>query len=310
MKILMLGATGFAGRNFNNLFKNKGIDCYTSSLNNGTDLCDYESTLKLFNKIRPDVIVNLAAKVGSLNYVTQYAAEVFDVNMRMILNIFKAREKTDSNIILINPIANCAFPGNLENYTEEKFWDGKVHQSVYAYGNTRRMIEVISECHRMQYGVKTINFYVPNMYGPFDSTDPNKAHALNALVSKFVKAKNENKKSVEIWGSGIAIREWLYVEDFARIIVEVLSGGYHYEFSSSVNIAQNFGLSISDLAQLIIEIVDYKGSIIWNRNYPDGALKKVMSDNLFRKAFPSFEFTDFKRGIKSTVGYYESVYPY
>lgn len=309
-KILILGGSGFAGKNVIKAFSSSGNEIISKSKKDGIDLTDYETTEKCFGDIKPDVVINLAAFVGSLNYVTKQAAEIFDVNMRMLLNIFKAMQEMKPDGILINPIANCAYPGNLESYSEERFWEGKIHQSVLSYGSTRRMIDVMSECYEMQHGFKTINFYVPNMYGPFDSTNPDKAHALNALVGKVVKAIRENSNEIEVWGSGIAIREWLYAGDFARILLKVVEKENEYGLSEPVNIAQNFGLSVRELVDIIIKESGFTGKIVWNRSMPDGAPRKVMNDIRFRKIFPDFEFTKFKTGIKETIKYYRSVYPY
>ena len=310
MKILILGGHGFVGKNVTKVLNEINHEVYPLSKRNGLDLTDYINTQKHFNKYKPDIIVNCAAKVGSLNYVTQQAAEVFDINMRMLLNIYKGIQDILPQSVLINPIANCAYPGNLNEYSEDKFWEGKIHQSVLAYGSTRRMIDVMSDCYKMQYGSNSINFIVPNMYGPYDSTDPNKAHALNALVSKIVKAKKENNNEIEVWGSGIAIREWLFAKDFAIIVERTISDLKTYGLSEPINIAQNFGLSVSELLEIILNETKYDGKIVWNRNMPDGAPRKVMSDNRFRKIFPDFKFTDLKEGIKETVEYYESIYPH
>ncbi|MCX6163329.1 MAG: NAD-dependent epimerase/dehydratase family protein [Ignavibacteriae bacterium] len=309
-KILILGGSGFVGKNVTEVFSDSGNQIFSASRSNGTDLTDYDKAVMCFQENKPDIIVNLAAFVGSLNYVTKQAAEIFDVNMRMLLNIFKAIQFVLPKSTLINPIANCAYPGNLENYSEERFWEGKIHQSVLSYGSTRRMIDVLSNCYDMQYGLRTINFFVPNMYGPNDSTNPDKAHALNALVSKVVKAIKENKNEIEVWGSGIAIREWLYAKDFARFLLEVINKENDFGLSESVNVAQNFGLSVRELVDLIIKKTGFKGKILWNRAMPDGAPRKVMNDTRFKKIFTDFRFTDFKTGIKETIKFYQSVYPY
>ena len=310
MNILILGGHGFVGRNVVNAFRDSKHRIIPFSKRDGLDLIDFKSTEKYFDEFHPEIIINCAARVGSLNYVTQQAAEIIDVNMRMILNIYKAARNVVPDTILINPIANCAFPGNLDTYVEDSLWDGKVHQSVLSYGSVRRMIPNISECYEMQHGFKTINYFVPNMYGPYDSTDPNKAHALNALICKFVKAKAEEYRQIEVWGSGIAIREWLFASDCGRIFAETINRINESGFAEPINIGQNSGLSVRELVRIIREIVGYDGDIFWNRNMPDGAPRKVMSDQRFRKIFPEFRFADFREGIKETVEYYESIYPY
>jgi len=310
MKILVLGGHGFVGKNIMEVLQDTEHNVIPLSLRDGLDLTDLRSTKKNFLEIRPDIIVNCAAKVGSLNFVTQQAAEIVDINMRIILNIYKVAQKCIPGAVIINPIANCAFPGHLDNYTEDRFWDGNVHQSVFSYGNTRRMILVLSESYLMQLGFRSINFFVPNMYGPYDSTDPNKAHALNALVSKIVKVRAEGKHEIKVWGSGIAIREWLFAKDFGKIIAETLKRINNYGFAEPVNVAQNFGLSVRELIEMIIKEMNFECKVIWDRDMPDGASKKVMDDNRFRKLFPHFKFTGLKEGITETVKYYESIFPY
>ena len=309
-KLLVLGGHGFVGRNVVEVLKDTQNEVISLSLRDSLDLTDLNSAKKHFIETQPDIIINCAAKVGSLNLVTQQAAEMVDINMRILVNIYKGAHECTPSACIINPIANCAFPGHLESYTEDRLWDGQIHRSVLSYGSTRRMILVLSECYLMQYGFRSINFFVPNMYGPYDSADPNKAHALNALISKIVKVKSEGRNEIEVWGSGIAIREWLFAKDFGKIILETLGRINDYGFTEPINIAQNFGLSVRELIELIIREIRFDCKIKWNREMPDGAPRKVMDDKRFRKIFPQFEFTDLKKGIAETAKYYESIYPY
>jgi GDP-L-fucose synthase len=241
MNILVLGGHGFVGKNVIKTFQDSNLKIFARSRRDKLDLTDFSSSKSHFKEIKPDIIINCAAKVGSLNYVTQEAAEVVDINMRMLLNIYKCVLEVNPKVVIINPVANCAFPGNLQIYTEDSFWDGEIHQTVLSYGSTRRMMVVLSDCYRMQYGLRSVNFFVPNMYGPHDSTDPNKAHALNALISKVVKIKKENKKEIEVWGRGVAIREWLYAKDFARVLLETVKRIKDNNFNNPLNIGQQFG---------------------------------------------------------------------
>jgi len=311
MRVLLLGHTGFVGQNvYTELIKNQLNEVIGKSRSNGLDLFNLENVCAVLSEIQPDIIINCAAHVGSLNFVTQIAADILDDNMRMILNLYKAIQKSAPTSVLINPVANCAFPGNLTEYSEEFLWSGKVHQSVLAYGSTRRMLDVFAECYKMQYGIKSILLYVPNMYGPFDSTDPNKAHALNALVGKVVKANHQNLDEIQVWGSGVAIREWLYAPDFGRVLDEMINNLDQTYYSEPFNIAQNFGLSISDLLNIITTECNFKGIINWDRTMPDGAPRKVMVDTRFKKNFPNFIFTPLQQGLKVTVNYYISKLPY
>jgi GDP-L-fucose synthase len=301
MRIAILGGTGFAGHNVRNELESAGMKVGVFSRTSGCDLLDLSTTWAKLDQFQPKFIVNCAALVGSVNYVTDFAADVIDVNMRMLLNIYKVAQQL-RDIIVINPIANCAFPGVMNEYREENLWDGPIHPSVLSYGSTRRMMDALAECYHAQYGVRSSNLIVPNMYGPFDSTNFNKAHALNALVIKFVKAHKYGEPQVEVWGTGKPIREWLYVGDFAKIIRRVIER--EQMFLEPVAIAQNHGLTVTELVEVIHRAVGYRGEVIYNTKYQDGSPKKVMNDARFRRTFPDFEFISFEEALGETIKYY------
>lgn len=286
------------------------IPCISASRAEGTDLRDAGATRQFLRRQQPAYIVNCAAHVGSLNYVTKQAADVVVDNTRMILALYETVTHECPHALIINLIANCAYPATINTFHEDHWWNGHLHRSVLSYGSTRRMLWSVGECFQMQHNIRSIHFLVPNMYGPYDSTDPNKAHALNALVSKFVKAKQTRASDIEIWGSGVAIREWLYVRDFARIVLAVIGNPTMIGLDEPVNVGQNFGLSVRELVDVIAEATKFNGRVTYDHNMPDGAPRKVMDDRRFRKVFPDFQFTPFNEGVAATMKYYTSVLPY
>jgi GDP-L-fucose synthase len=310
MKVVVLGGNGFVGRHTCEMLRQAEHVAVAESRQSGVDMTELESLQSALQKHRPDVIVNCAANVGSLNYVTVHAASVIDANVRMILNLYRAVLEIVPQAPIINPVANCGYPGHLDFYQESEFWNGKVHHSVLAYGSSRRLLMSVSECYGNQHQVRSINLLVPNMYGPYDSTDPNKAHALNALASKFVKAKLVHLDSVPVWGTGVAIREWLYAGDFGRIVVQVLRRLDDPQIETPVNIAQNTGLSIRQIVNMLVQETKFGGKIAWDASRPEGASKKVMSNQLFNVIFPDFKFTSLADGLRTTVEYYQSICPY
>lgn len=303
-RVALLGGTGFAGINIRNLLESAGVDVAVFSRTTGCDLLDLPTAWAKLDAFHPDYIVNCAALVGSINYVADFAADVVDVNMRIILNTYKIAQQM-RQVVVVNPIANCGYPGVMDHYEEDGFWDGPIHPTVLSYGSTRRMMWVLSKCYFEQYGVRSANLIVPNMYGPYDSTNPNKTHALNALIIKFVKAVKYNLPEVEIWGTGKPIREWLYVRDFAEMVLRVVHRGEL--FIDPVNIAQNRGETVNELVAIIRSKVGYQGEIRYNTKYQDGSPKKVMDDKLFRQKFPDFQFTPLDEGIAHTIDYYREI---
>ena len=304
LRVAILGGTGFAGRNVCEALETADVEPASFSRASGCDLLDLPTAKARLKEFGPDYLINCAGLVGSLNYVTDLAAEVMDVNMRMIANVYKIAEQIPG-LVVVNPIANCAYPGIMDLYTEDGFFDGPIHPSVLAFGSTRRMMYVFSTCYFEQYGVRSVNLVTPNMYGPYDGADPNKTHALNALVVKFVKAEKESLPQVDVWGTGKPIREWLYVKDFAAIVRRVVET--RDASTALVNIAQNRGHSVRYIVDKISELVEYGGRIVYNVSYQDGSPKRVMDDRRFRQRFPEFEFTDLADGIVETIDYYRGV---
>ena len=310
MKVLVLGGTGFVGRNVMDALHRVQMPCASASRSEGTDLRDEGATRALFRRHQPGIIVNCAAHVGSLNYVTEQAAVVVLDNARMILATYEAVAAECPKALIINPIANCAYPATVNTFDEDRWQNGQLHRSVLSYGSTRRLLWSVSECFQMQYGVRSVNFFVPNMYGRNDFTDPNKAHALNALAAKFVKAKATDQNKIVIWGTGAAVREWLYAPDFARVVLEVVRNPQIIGLNEPLNIGQNFGLTVRELVDVIAGATEYAGEIRYDHSMPDGAPRKVMDDRRFRKVFPNFAFTDLNEGLQATIAYYTSILPY
>ncbi|WP_188561493.1 NAD-dependent epimerase/dehydratase family protein [Hymenobacter frigidus] len=310
MQVVLFGASGFAGHNVADALRQYGVAFVGASLSTGVDLRDPAGTAAFLARHRPTHIINCAAHVGSLNYVTDQAATVIVDNARMIMGMYEAVAEVCPEALVINPIANCAYPAASDIFQEDEWLNGHLHRSVLSYGASRRLLWAVAECFQIQYGVRSIHLLTPNMYGPYDSTDPDKAHALNALISKFVKARNTGQAELDIWGTGAAIREWLFAPDFARLVWEVLQHPDRVGLEEPTNLAQHEGISVKELVAVIQAIFNYQGKLVWDSTKTDGAPKKVMSDVKFRQVFPDFEFTPFTQGIATTIAYYESVYPY
>jgi GDP-L-fucose synthase len=304
VSILIAGGHGFVGKSVTNELKR--VDANLSSMSSeGLDLSDYESTREIIGDLKPDVIVNAASHGGSLHYVTENAADVIHDNLQLVLNLYRAVLETAPKATIINPIANCSYPGDSGVQVESEFWNGAVHDSVWSFGNSRRFWVTIAECYRMQYDLRSINLIYPNAYGPGDHDDPNKAHALTGMVLRMLDAQAAGETEFEIWGSGAPVREWIYVDDIARSIAETIEG--NLDITSELNVAQNSGLTIKELARLIRDAVNYDGEMVFNTKYQDGAPVKQLDDKLFRSVFPNFEFTSFEYGLGQTIDYYRGL---
>jgi len=305
MKVLILGGHGFVGRNLCEILTSPDYEIVALSRRDGLDLRNLGLVRDYFSDQHPDVVVNLAAHVGSLHYVTQYAADVAYDNIQMALNLYKAVAGCCPKTRIINPLSNCSYPGDANKHYEPEWWQGEVHDSVFSYGNAKRFIYVISKTFRRQYGIDTVNFLVPNTFGPGDYTDPNKTHALNGMIIRMILAQCNGDPHFEIWGSGKPIREWGYIKDIVRILAFGLT--IKHDLIYPVNIGQNKGYSIRESAEMIAEEVGFTGDLVFNTKYQDGAPFKILDDRKFRTLFSNYVFYNHRQGIKETVEYYRSV---
>jgi len=306
-KILILGGYGFLGQNLSKVFKDSNYEIHLESRRSGCDILNYEQFLDVVKKINPDIIINAAAHVGGVGYVSKISAEVCSDNTLMFINIFKVIKEVNKNILLINPLANCSYPGEtLEVLEESQWWNGVVHESVESYGNTKKIGFILSECYRKEYGIKTVNLLVPNAYGPFDYTDEERTHAMNGIILRLLKSIKNRDTEFMIWGSGTPIREWVYMEDVARLIKDIIDNN-SIELPNPINIGQEMGFSIKDSVSMVQNILHTNFIINYDLTKKEGAPKKVMSSKLFKECFPDFTFTTPEEGIKETIRYYENI---
>ena len=304
MKVLVLGATGFLGKHVCKKLDERGIEYVKSSKSLGTDLRDPKQTNALFAEVKPDVVLHCAAFVGGIHFGVHHAAEMFRNNLLMTINIFDACH-AHGVTRFVNPISNCAYPGEATLFKEDEFWDGPLHESVLAYGLARKASWVGAWAYNKQYGLDTISIILSNMYGPGDHFDEERSHALGALIMKFVKAKRNNESTVTVWGTGKPVREWLYVEDGAEAMIRAMDIDAH---PGIINIGVSEGISIGDMARLIGKHVGYDGEIVFDTTKPDGAKHKTVEGSKGEKLLGWKPEKDFEEGVKETIQWYVEEY--
>ena len=292
----IIGSNGFLGKQLVNVIKSIGEEYLTIPNSSSLDLLD-RNKFKNFLKGRDITkIFNCAAFVGGIAFGYKYPVGMLDKNMIMTSNIYNAL-KHYPNIRIINPISNCSYPGNHEEFCEDKYWNGELHDSVKFYGFSRKAVIIYSDAYKEQYNIKSINLCFSNMNGPNDHFDVHRSHALGAIIKKICDAQKDKLNKITIWGDGTPIREWTYVEDAARVMLEY--SNYDTE-KNLINIGVGKGISIKELANLICEESGYDGSIIYDDSKPNGAKCKIMNvvDN-------EFNFTELRHGIKKTIEWYK-----
>ena len=300
-KIFVAGGNGFLGKRVVNKLEEGNIDYVSLSLRDGYDFRNFEQTKELFEKENFDAVINCAAFVGGIQFGYEKPGEIFYNNILMSTYLMEAARLSGVKRF-INPISNCSYPAYLtKNFKEEEWWDGPLHESVLVYGFVRKASWVQSWAYYKQYGSVNINLILPNMYGPGDHFEEKRSHALGALIMKFVEAKRKNLPKVVVWGTGKPIREWLFGDDGAEILIKSLEIEPTIE---PINVGIGKGISILELSELIKEVVGYRGEIILDKSKPDGAPYKTMDNTKLKKIFKWEPPTSLREGIEKTVEWY------
>lgn len=302
-KILVLGGHGFMGKNIKEVFDGSDYEMHYVSRRDGVDVTDFNSMINILEKVKPDIIIHAAAHVGSIGYVSKNAADVVFDNTQMYLTLYQSVTAVNKDIVIINTISNCSYPGIIDIQNEESWWEGQIHESVESYGSPKKMGYIISKCYEKQYGIKTLNLIIPNAYGPNDYIDEERAHAMNGIIMRMLNSMHNGDKEFSVWGSGSPIREWIYMPDVGRIIKNIIDDEM-LDLPNPINLGQEYGVSINETVNMVKEYLDYDVNIIHDLTKQDGAPIKVLGNKLFTKHFNNFIFTGYDKGIKDTIKYY------
>ena len=200
MKVLVAGSKGFLGKHVKALLdkENKHTVLEITGKDH-IDITQYHVLNNFISESKPDVIINCAAFVGGIAYGYKYPAKMLYKNSSMAINLYRASKQNNIEK-LINPISNCAYPGNLSIYKEEFFFEGPPDNSVYNYGISKRLYVQLGKSFYDENNLSSVNVVVSNMYGPHDHFDIERSHALGAIIKKVYDAKKNNINKVQIWG--------------------------------------------------------------------------------------------------------------
>ena len=298
-KILLIGSSGFLGKNvFDKINSNNQVHVITGKAD--VDITNYNDFKEFASEIDFEYIINCAAFVGGVSYGYEYPAELLSINSSIANNVFKiAKEKSVK--LLVNPIPNCVYPGHLNIYEEKDLLSGPPHESVFYYALSKRLAIALSSSYYKQYNLSSCSVIMSNMYGPNDHFEENRSHAMGALINKIYNAKQHGDLSVDVWGSGKQIREWLYVKDGADALIKCmdLEQGAHL-----FNIGVGKGIPILELANLIQKHVGWRGDFHLDLTKPEGVLEKKVDGSLGKDILNWSPKVTLDDGVKETVDWY------
>lgn len=302
-KILVTGGNGFLGKHVIKFLKDQGILLKNIFIVSSKD-CDLRLLKNCEQAVKDkDVVIHLAARVGGIGFNREKPAELFYDNAIMGLQLMDAAHRAGiKKFISVGTV--CAYPKFTPvPFKETDLWNGYPEETNAPYGLAKKMLLVQAQAYRQQYGLNAIHFLLVNLYGPGDNFDPNSSHVIPALILKIREAKKSNSPFIEVWGSGSASREFLYVEDAAKGIILAAE---RYNKSEPVNLGSGSEIKVIDLVTLLCKLMDFKGEIKWDKSKPDGQPRRGLDIN---KALQEFSFKSeigFEEGLKRTIDWYNA----
>jgi len=303
-RILITGGSGFLGRILVRKLEKIGAQVYVPR-SRRFDLVDYKACARMFTTVMPNIVIHLAAYYGGIKINQKYPARIYFKNLVMGANVIEHCRRWDVEKFIGVGTA-CSYPGYLKgDLKEENLWDGPCHESVRNYGATKKMLQIQCEAYKKQYGLDGIHLILANLYGEWDSYNPERSHVVAALVRKFVEAKMNNDTVVNVWGDGSPIREFIYVGDVADAIMLATDV---YNDLSPLNIGTGIGTSIKELVEMIKAMTGYKGEIYWDTTMSPGQSKKILDITKMKKVLGWESKTSLQAGLKRTISWFEENY--
>ena len=303
--VLILGSTGLVGSNLYKKYKETYPEKNILTPNrNQLNLTNLNDTIEYLLTNKPDLVFLCAAKVGGIKANNESKATFITQNLKIQTNVIEGCFLSGvKKLVFLG--SSCIYPKYCDIPIKEDYlMSGKLEPTNDAYAIAKIAGIKMCQSYRDQYNKDYISVMPCNLYGPGDNFDLNNSHVLPALIRKFHEAKKNNLETVEIWGTGKPMREFLYVEDLADALI-FLSENYSSE--EIINVGTGEDISIKSLAQLIAKELKYDGDIIFNSNYPDGTMRKVMDISKI-SSIGWKPKTSLEEGIRKTYEYYKQKY--
>lgn len=284
-----------------NLRKNEKFNVIGSNRRD-TNLFNLEETKAIIRKIQPEVVINAAAKVGGIYANNTKRADFIIDNLKINLNILESVIEFNE-IKVVNLGSSCIYPLNAENpIKESEFMTGSLEPTNSPYAMAKLSSIEIGRALKSQYGHEVINLMPTNLYGPNDNFDENTSHVIPGLMRRMHDAKINNINTFEIWGTGKPLREFLFVDDLSRAVEFILTNNIKEDL---INIGSGVEISISKLAELIKDVVGYKGSLEFNTSMPDGNPRKLLDCSLIN-SLGWMHSTELEPGLNKTYDWFKN----
>jgi len=300
-EIVLTGGAGFLGSHVHEKLLERGAKEENIMIPRSSeyDLREKENCAEICEG--KDVVIHLAANVGGIGYNQEHPGDLYYDNILMCTHMMEeARKAGVEKYTALGTI--CAYPKFTPvPFKEEDLWDGYPEETNAPYGLAKKMQLVQSDSYRKQHGFNSIFLLPVNLYGPRDEFDPKRSHVIPALIKKIYDAKQEGDDKIVVWGTGKPTREFFYVEDCAEAI---LLATEKYDKSEPVNLGSGMEISIKELVELLVDLMDFDGEIEWDTSKPDGQPRRMLDVSKAKEEFGFEAQTEFEEGLKKTIDWY------
>jgi len=293
--VLVTGGHGFLGTAVGRMLDELGATV-TATRSSETDLRDMDVTRDAVDGA--DTVIHLAARVGGIGFNRRNPGPLAYDNLVMGTNIFEACRQAGTRK-LVAACSVCAYPKFLDvPFKEDDIWNGYPEESNAPYGLAKKMLLVLSDAYRRQYGMNSCAPIMANLYGPNDNFDPEDSHVIAAMIGKYEAARSAGDSTVTLWGTGNPSREFLYVDDAARAL---LLAAERYDSSVPVNIGTGKETRIRELAEIIERLTGFEGETVWDASKPDGQPRRYLDTSRAREGFGFEAEVPLEEGLARTI---------
>ena len=302
-RILVTGGSGFLGRHVCAELDERGYHQVSAPPHARFDLMKPDQIRALLRAEKPQVVLHLAARVGGIGANRQFPGTYFYQNLAMGSQLIEeSRLHGVERFLAVGTI--CSYPKFTPvPFREEELWNGYPEETNAPYGLAKKMLIAQLQAYRQEFGFDGVNVLLVNLFGPGDNFDERTSHVIPALIRKFVVAREQRLREVEVWGTGNASREFMYVADAARAIVLAME---KLNTSDPVNVGTGREISIRDLANLLAMKTGFRGAICFNANQPDGQPRRCLDVTRARDLLGFQASTSLEDGLERTIAWFRS----
>lgn len=301
--IVVTGGAGFLGRYVIEGLQKRGCRRIEVPRIEEYDLVDPGDIARMYEQMRPDIVIHLAAVVGGIGANRERPGEFFYKNLMMGVQLIEqARCRGIGKFVAIGTV--CAYPKFTPvPFKEDDLWGGYPEETNAPYGLAKKMLLVQSQAYRQQYGFNSIFLLPVNLYGPGDNFDPASSHVIPALIKKCIDVIEGGADHITCWGTGEASREFLYAGDAAE---GILLAAERYNGADPVNLGAGYEIRIRDLVTKIAKLTGFTGEIRWDTSKPDGQPRRCLDTSRARQYFGFEARTSFDEGLRQTIEWYKA----